>query len=136
MGKRKYAGVDISNLVFDKAAAAEAVLRLAPKSSAVTRDEALKIGGRFAERVRERVDPAALVFVFGSAVKGEADLNSDIDIAVVSETNGEDIYAAFANLSGIAHEINRDIEVHAVAPIDWRKGDPHVFEIQKWGVPV
>ena len=136
MGKRKYAGVDISNLTFDPVIAAEAAVKLAPKSSAITRDDALKIGGEFAARVRERVDPAALVFVFGSAVKGEAGLRSDIDVAVVSETNGADIYSAFANLSNIANELNWDIEVHAVAPVDWRKGDPHVFEIQKWGVPV
>jgi predicted nucleotidyltransferase len=136
MGKRKYAGVDISNLFFDPTVAAEAAVKLASKSSVITRDDALKIGGEFAARVRERVDPAALVFVFGSTVKGEANLKSDIDIAVVSETNGGDIYAAFANLSCIAHEINWNIEVHAVAPVDWREGAPHVLEIQKWGIPV
>ena len=112
MGKRKYAGVDISNLAFDPAVAAEAAVKLAPKSSVITRDDALKIGGEFAARVRELVDPAALVFVFGSAVKGEANLNSDIDVAVIVEKIDGDFWERWSSLFGYTWELGFKIEPH------------------------
>ena len=133
---RRYAGVELGNLIFNKDIAAEAAIKLAPKATAITRDEALKISTDFAARVRERVDPEALVFVFGSTVRGTADLNSDIDVAVVSKTHDADVIEAAVALSRIARDVSWDIEVHTVAYEDWRKGDPHVSEIQKWGIAI
>jgi len=125
-----------NSIIFDPEIAAEAALRLTRKTSPITKEEALEVGKDYASLVRARVDPDALVFVFGSTVTGNADLNSDIDIAVVSKTNDYAIYDAFANLSVLADEVSWDIEVHVVATKDWHKGDPHVLEIQRWGVAV
>ena len=132
----RYAGVNLGNLVFNRRIAEEAAVKLAPKTSAITRNEALKISADFASHVRERIDPEALVYVFGSAIKGTANVNSDIDVAVVSKKNDADVIDAAVALSRIARDVSWDIEVHTVAYEDWRKGDPHVYEIQKWGIPV
>jgi len=130
------ADLPINSIVFDPTVAAEASVRLAKKSSPITKENALRVGKDYAALVRTRVDPDALVFVFGSSVTGDADLNSDIDIAVVSKKNDSAIYDAFANLSILADEVSWDIEVHAVAAIDWRKGNPQILEIQKRGIAV
>ena len=45
-------------------------------------------------------------------------------------------YLSFVSLSSLAQQISWDIEVHDVPLSDWRKGSPHVFEIQRWGIPV
>lgn len=132
----RYAGVDLGSLVFSRDVAEQAAIKLAPKTSAITQDEALKISADFASRVREQIDSDALVFVFGSTVRGSVNLNSDIDVAVVSKKNDADIIEAAVALSGIARDVSWDIEVHTVACEDWRNGNPHVFEIQKWGIPV
>jgi len=132
----RYAGVKLDNLVFNRSIAEEAAVKLAPKTSVITRNEALKISADFASHVRERIDPGALVFVFGSTVRETADLYSDIDVAVVSKTHDADVIEAAIALSGIARDVSWDIEVHTVAYEDWNKGNPHVLEIQKWGIPV
>jgi len=132
---RKEPGASLDGIIYDERIAAEAALKLAPKTSPITREDALKIGGEFAYLVRERIDPDALVVVFGSTVKGEALPNSDIDIAVVTESFGNDVMGAYAALAAIARIVSWDIEVHAVAPFDWQKGDPHVLEIKRWGIP-
>ena len=133
MYKRAYA--DLSTIVYDASIAAEATVKLAPKASPITKEDALKTGAYFATLVREKIDPNALIFVFGSTVKGEANINSDIDIAVITEAFGNDVMSAYVALSMLANEASWDIEIHAVAPIDWQRGDPHVLEIKKWGIP-
>ena len=131
----KWVGADLSSLIYDASIAAEAVVKLVQKASPTTKEEALRTGAVFANLVRERIDPNAQVYVFGSTIKGEAGLNSDIDIAVISEVYGNDVMRAYVALSMLANEVSWDIEVHAVAPIDWKKEDPHVLEIKKWGIP-
>jgi len=126
----------VYTIVFDPAIAENAAIRLAKKTSPITKEKALEVGKDYAALVRARIDPDALVFVFGSTVTGKANLDSDIDIAVVSKTNNSAIYDAFASLSILADEVSWDIEVHAVATTDWRRGDPHVLEIQRRGIAV
>jgi predicted nucleotidyltransferase len=125
-----------SSIVFDPKLAAEVAYKLAQKTSPITKEKALEIGKDYATLIREQIDPKAQVFVFGSTVAGSANLDSDIDIAVVSKTNDEAIYDAFANLSLLADKVSWDIEVHAVATTDWHKGNPQVLEIKKDGIAV
>jgi len=128
--------IPVYSIVFDPAIAATAASRLAKKTSPITKEKALEVGKDYAALVRSRIDPNALVFVFGSTVTGNANLDSDIDIAVVSKTNDSAIYDAFASLSILADEVSWDIEVHAVATTDWCKGDPHILEIKRLGIAV
>ena len=132
----RHAGADLSTVVYDASIAADAEKKLAPKAHPITKDGALKVGAEFAALVRERIDSDAIIYVFGSTIKGEAKLDSDIDIAVVSQTYGNDVMGAYVELSLLAELVNWDIEVHSVAPVDWQKGDPHVHEILKWGVQI
>jgi len=130
------AGIPDYSIIFDPAIAATASGRLVKKTSPITKEKALEVGKDYAALVRARIDPDALVYVFGSTVTGNANQSSDIDIAVVSKTNDSAVYDAFATLSILADEVSWDIEVHVVATTDWRKGDPHVLEIQRWGIAV
>jgi len=124
------------SIIIDPVIAANAAFKLAKKITPITKEDALRIGNDFAALVRARIDPDALIFVFGSTVTGKANLDSDIDIAVVSETNDFAIFDAYANLSILADEVSWDIEVHAVGTSDWNEGNPHVFEIQNRGIAV
>ena len=133
---KNYAGADLSTLRIDPAIAEAAAIRLAPKSAPITKDEAVRTGKEFAARVRSELDKDALVFVFGSTVRGKAHLHSDIDIAVVSKSYGDDVIKGCVLLGAIADDVSWDIEVHTVAESDWRDGDLHTAEIRKWGVSV
>jgi len=132
---RRGTGTDLSSIVYDASIAAEATVKLAPKASPITKEDALRTGAAFASLVREQIDADALIYVFGSTVKGEASIYSDIDIAVITEAYGNDVMQAYVALSMLASEVSWDIEVHAIAPNDWRRGDPQVLEIRKWGIP-
>ena len=132
----RHVGTDLSTIVYDTNIAAEAERRLARKTRPISRADALKTSAEFAALVRERVDSDAIVYVFGSTIKGESKLDSDIDIAVVSRVYGNDVMGAYVALSLLAELVDWDIEVHSVAPVDWYRGDPHVHEIQKWGVRI
>ena len=134
MGGNKYKGADLSTVMFASNGTHDSVF--VPRTYAITKEEALFAGSQFAEQVRKRIDPDALIFVFGSVIKGTANAESDIDIAVVSKIFDKDIIREGAKLSSLAQSISWDIEVHDIAIADWRKGDPHVFEIKRWGIPV
>jgi predicted nucleotidyltransferase len=132
----KYIGADLSTLVFDEAVAAEARVKLTPKTAAIKKEEAIYLCGKFANIVRKQVDSNALIFVFGSIIKGTADKRSDIDTAIVSRKLDKDFFGVAAKLSGLAHDVSWDIEVHAIAYEDWLKGNPHVLEVKEWGVEI
>jgi predicted nucleotidyltransferase len=127
---------ELNTVIIDKKIAEAAKIKLAPKTTPITKEEALIIGKKFAERVRNELDNNAMIFVFGSTIKGEADLNSDIDIAVVSKEYGDDVMKGCVLLGRIADDISWDIEVHTVAQTDWINENLHTFEIKKWGVAV
>jgi predicted nucleotidyltransferase len=138
MAKRRYnAGVDIGELVFNKAIGIEAAIKFAPKETPISSESALDAGRGFAVLVRERLDPDAIVLVFGSTIKGTAHPSSDIDVAVVSKKYSDDVIMEAAKLSHLASEISWDIEPHAIDYDDWRKcKEPFIFEVQNTGVAV
>ena len=133
---KKHVGADLSTIVYDARIAAEAEKRHATKTQPITKNRALKIGAEFASLVREHIDSEAIIYVFGSTIKGEAKIDSDIDIAVISHLYGDDVMASYVALSLLAEHVNWDIEIHSVSPIDWIKGDPHVHEIKMWGIKI
>jgi len=130
---KKNIGADLGAIVFGSCEKADLS---AAKSKMITRNEALSVGKLFAEQIREQVDSEALIFVFGSAVKGTAHLGSDIDIAVVSKIFDGDFIREAGRVSSLAQSVCDEIEIHALAPFDWRMGDPHILEIQKWGIKI
>jgi len=100
----------------------------------INREMALSTGQRFASQVRAELDNKALVVLFGSCAKNEATERSDIDIAVVSETFGNNIAENFAKLAVIAYGINVEIEPHPFTLENWNDITPFILEIRKTGV--
>ena len=134
MSNKSYIGADLSSILFGPIDTNTE--KSTQEKTVITRAEAINVGKKFAAQIREQIDSQALVFVFGSAIKGTANLNSDIDIAVISKVYDGDIIREGAKLSSLAQQISCDIEVHDIPLIDWHRGSPHVFEIQKWGISV
>jgi predicted nucleotidyltransferase len=137
MAKRKVdSGAEIK-FVFDEAISRAAEIKYAPRTTVISREEALDTGREFAELVRKEIDPDALVFVFGSTVKREAHLESDIDVAVVSDKYGYDIFADWGKISRLADKVNWRIETHPIEGKEWKKcNEPFVFEVRHSGVAV
>ena len=131
--KKDYIGIDLSTITFKNINDSSIITR---RASVITQEEALDIGKRFAAQVRAKVDPDARIFAFGSIIKGNAGLESDIDIAVVSKVFDGDYFREAGRVSGLAQSVSWDIEVHAVTGMDWTKDGPHVSEIKKWGIEI
>ena len=126
-------GTDLSNLELKSINDSSISAR---RTSVITQEEALDIGRRFAAQIRAKVDPGARIFAFGSVIKGNAGLESDIDIAIVSKVFDGDYFREAGRMSGLAQSVSWEIEIHAVTEMDWSKGDPHVLEIKKWGIEI
>ena len=127
---------ELITFTFNQQIADEAGILFAPRLIPITRDEALELGQKFASLVRRHLYQDARIFVFGSTIKGCANLNSDIDIAVISKKIDNNIITDSVKLNEIAREVSWHIEVHTIAWTDWCTGNPHVYEVQKWGVEV
>ena len=97
-------------------------------------EEVISTGKKFASIVRTEIDNKALVFLFGSCAKNKMHKRSDIDIAVVSETFGDNVAEDFAKLTVIAYGINAEIEPHPFSLDSWRDITPFISEIKKTGV--
>ena len=100
----------------------------------LNREAVLSTGRRFASQIRNEIDNKALVVLFGSYAKNKATERSDIDIAVVSETFGNNLAENFARLTVIAYGINVEIEPHPFSLDNWNNTTPFIFEIMKTGV--
>ena len=100
----------------------------------INREAVLSTGKQFASQIRSEIDNKAIVVLFGSCVKNNATERSDIDIAVVSETFGNDYSNNFARLTVIAYGINVEIEPHPFTLESWNDITPFISEIKKTGV--
>ena len=100
----------------------------------INREVALSTGKKFASQIRSEIDNKALVVLFGSYAKNKATERSDIDIAVVSETFGNNLAENFARLTVIAYGINVEIEPHPFTLESWNDVTPFISEIRKTGV--
>jgi predicted nucleotidyltransferase len=79
---------------------------------------ALKIAAVFAGRVRE-IFSTARIILYGSTARGQADANSDIDIAVIVENIKGDFLDAEIKLYRLRRDIDDRIEpILIIAPTD------------------
>ena len=102
--------------------------------SIINKEAAISAGKQFAAIVRSEIDNEAQVMLFGSCAKDEAHERSDIDIAVVSKTFGDNLPENFAKLTVVAYGINVEIEPHPFSIADWEYITPFVSEIRRTGV--
>jgi len=84
--------------------------------------------------VRSKIDSDALVFLFGSFVKDKTHDRSDIDIAVVSKTFGDNVVDNLVSINLLGYSVHPDIEAHAISTIDWEYATPFISEIKRTGV--
>ena len=101
---------------------------------AIDLNSAIVSGKQFASVVRSDIDSDALVLLFGSCAKGAVHDRSDIDIAVVSESFGNNLPENYAKLTLIAYSINAAIEPHPFSLENWNYTTPFISEIIKTGV--
>ena len=101
---------------------------------ALDQAKAISSGKQFATKVRSEIDSEALVLLFGSCAKNSIHDRSDIDIAVVSKTFGNNMPENFARLTVIAYGINTDIEPHPFSLDSWNYTTPFISEIKSTGV--
>ena len=101
---------------------------------AINRETAILSGKQFASRVRSEIDSDAIVMLFGSYAKDNIHDRSDIDIAVVSKTFGNNVPENFAKLTVIAYGINVEIEPHPFSLNSWNNTTPFTSEIKRTGM--
>ena len=102
--------------------------------SILSKKKAISTGKQFASVVRSEIDSEALVVLFGSCTRDEANDRSDIDIAVMSKTFGDNVSENFAKLAVIAYGIDVEIEPHPFSFESWNYITPFTAEIRKTGV--
>jgi len=102
----------------------------------ITRENVFFIAEQFARRVKSELDSEAVLYLFGSYARNDANGESDIDIAVVSRKFGEDISEDYGRLAVLAHHVDFNIEAHPIVLEDWIETTPFTHEIKKDGVLV
>ena len=75
------------------------------------------------------------VYVFGSYAKGTNHEDSDIDVAVVLDSNN-DIIDLMVELMMYTQDIDLRIEPHPIKEQDFEEGNPFVDEIKNTGLKV
>ena len=75
------------------------------------------------------------VYVFGSYAKGTNHEDSDIDIAVVLDSNSDTI-DLMVELMILTQKIDLRIEPHPIKTKDFEEGNPFIDEIKSTGVKV
>ena len=102
----------------------------------LSRDAAMEIAKRHAQRVRNMLDSDAKVILFGSAARNEANENSDIEVAVASELFGDDMAGDFTRVNVLAYGVDMRISAMAVAYKGWERLNPFALQIKAAGVLV
>lgn len=87
--------------------------------------------------LRKKGIPIKKAIVFGSYAKGKIKPWSDIDLCLVSEEFGKDIFEEGVKVSRLARQVEPLIEPHPYHPDDFKeKYDPLAAEIRNHGIVV
>lgn len=84
---------------------------------------------------KNSIDPRE-VFLFGSFARGKAKSDSDIDVAVVSESLPPDRFEARSQLMHLRWNIDLQIEPHPFRPEDFTEDNPEAAEIIPTGIKI
>jgi predicted nucleotidyltransferase len=95
----------------------------------ITKQAAIEIVKQFAKRVYEEIDKDAKVYLFGSVVRDEAHLCSDIDVAVVSKEFGKHCIDERVRLMVLGGDVSYDIEPHPIPLRDWNRNDSFISAV-------
>jgi predicted nucleotidyltransferase len=92
-----------------------------------------KIALQYAQILKSEFDVSD-VFLFGSTVYGNADSDSDIDIAVVSDEFTGDVIEDTFRLMKLRRNIDMRIEPHPFLQKDFTESNPFAREIINTGI--
>lgn len=103
----------------------------------MTKEEALKIAAKLKERLLEHHVPVRQMLLYGSAARGTATPDSDIDIAVVCTPFRPSRLEENIEVSKQRWDLDLRIETVCLHPEDME--DPYFYlarSVQKEGIPV
>ncbi|MBN1905827.1 MAG: nucleotidyltransferase domain-containing protein [Deltaproteobacteria bacterium] len=102
---------------------------------ATQKDLSIKTAKRFIISLREAGIDVAEAYLFGSVVKGLADKDSDIDLAIVSRDFQGIIYNDIKKISKFRREIDTRLEIHPFSKQEIEQDPPQFFlKIKQDGV--
>lgn len=103
------------------------------KRTTLSRDEALELVRRYKQVIRPRFEEAPKVMMFGSYSKGYATPDSDIDVAVIVPTYGEQKFEISKLLWHDVDEVSLLIEPVLMAEDRW---SPLYDDVMRTGIMV
>jgi len=98
-------------------------------------NEAPDIARRYADYLQRKIHVVG-IYLFGSYTKGTAHADSDIDIAVVSDSFTGDPVDDLTILLILKSEVDNRIEPHPFLPGDFSSENPFVREIVETGIRI
>jgi predicted nucleotidyltransferase len=101
----------------------------------VAQSDAKKSAISFVEACIQNGIPVKEAILFGSYAKGNADSNSDIDIALIADSFGKNIIQNVKQTALINYKF-ADIEVHHFHPDELLLDDPFINEIKRTGIEI
>ena len=104
---------------------------------AIDQSDLAKWGKAYLEQLHEIMQVES-IWLFGSRIRGDATVESDLDVAVVSREFDGDYLDAYSKASGVFwhFETPCDIEIHGFSVNDFRDTDPLVEEIRGYGIQI
>lgn len=92
---------------------------------------------QYRKKLEDEGIPVSALIVFGSQAKGTNQPWSDIDLCVVSDMFGRDLFSERVKLLQLRDKEMLEVEPHPFSPADLaNKWDPLASEIRKYGVKV
>jgi len=99
--------------------------------------EIIEIASNYKNVLEKAGIPVVHLLLFGSYAKGNARLDSDIDIAVISDSFGKDEIEESGKLQFLKWKLDNRIEPHPVSLKDYKSiANPFISEIYKYGIEV
>lgn len=96
-----------------------------------------KIIFQYINKINKQGIPVTNVFIFGSTISGEAQLDSDIDICIISPAFGKDRQKERVLLLNLREGISDLIEPHPYCEDDFKNPyDALSYEIRKKGLKI
>ncbi|MDR2571439.1 MAG: nucleotidyltransferase domain-containing protein [Oscillospiraceae bacterium] len=102
----------------------------------LNKEYVMQIAKEFAVLVRSDLDNSAEIYVFGSAARNEMHEDSDIDIAVVSNSFTTDAIDNRVKLLNLSQKVSWNIEPHPITHEYWTHTTPFEDEVKKDGIIV
>ena len=100
-------------------------------------NDVVAIGKKFIGEIKNSGINVVDAYLYGSYAKRDANIDSDIDICVVSTDLGIDLIDEMVMLKQIARKVDDRIEVIPLGTADFSDPfDPLVFEIKNTGIKI